>query len=117
MSFGVRKQDTAKMLRPQRAVSKRANPRHEGQTVDTAQGVARFGLSDPASKAGHSATVSSQPLQRAGADTADEHFIGLRPKHHGLIGHRREVWLPQFLALSLELGALFGPALLLMRKV
>ncbi|WP_306046572.1 hypothetical protein [Nioella sp. MMSF_3534] len=34
----------------------------------------------------------------------------------GLFGNGRQIWLPLFLAISLELGALFGPALLLRRK-
>ena len=34
----------------------------------------------------------------------------------GLFGAGRQIWLPLFLAISLELGALFGPALLLRRK-
>ena len=34
----------------------------------------------------------------------------------GLFGEGRQIWLPLFLAISLELGALFGPALLLRRR-
>lgn len=34
----------------------------------------------------------------------------------GLFGADRQIWLPLFLALSLELGALFGPAMLLSRR-
>ncbi|MGH1353599.1 MAG: hypothetical protein ACRBBS_00765 [Thalassovita sp.] len=34
----------------------------------------------------------------------------------GLLGEGREILLPLFLAISLELGALFGPALLLRRR-
>ena len=34
----------------------------------------------------------------------------------GLFSADRQIWLPLFLALSLELGALFGPALLLRRR-
>ncbi len=34
----------------------------------------------------------------------------------GLFAADRQIWLPLFLALSLELGALFGLALLLVRR-
>jgi hypothetical protein len=34
----------------------------------------------------------------------------------GLFGAGRQILLPLFLAISLELGALFGPALLLRRR-
>lgn len=34
----------------------------------------------------------------------------------GLFGQDRRIWLPLFLAISLEVGALFGPALLLQRR-
>lgn len=34
----------------------------------------------------------------------------------GLFGSGRQIWLPLFLAISLEIGALFGPALLLQRR-
>jgi hypothetical protein len=39
-----------------------------------------------------------------------------RFSYSSLFGNGRQIWLPLFLAISLELGALFGPALLLRRR-
>ncbi|MGB0439251.1 MAG: hypothetical protein ACPGFC_04005 [Paracoccaceae bacterium] len=34
----------------------------------------------------------------------------------GLFGHQRQIWLPLFLAISLEVGALLGPTILMRRR-